>query len=146
MGISYSLYIAGMWPLLPLSVKPKVLGTAYGLCSSIDNLGFAIIPSVMGALTFKSMKANAHFWVHILLGIISILGLACSIWLYFHDKLYNNGELEKSCIKTQEEKSIANSEGDPENEALHLDNRDEITIPLLNPSNLSSEAVVREST
>ena len=75
MGIGYSFYVAGIYTILPLSVKPRVLGTAYGMFSMVDNIGFAVIPSVVGALTFKTMKENTYIWVNILLGGFCLLAL-----------------------------------------------------------------------
>lgn len=31
MGFGYSFFVTGIWPMIPLAVKPKVLGTAFGI-------------------------------------------------------------------------------------------------------------------
>lgn len=42
MGISYSILAASLWPLVGFLVPKQMLGTAYGLMQSIQNLGLAI--------------------------------------------------------------------------------------------------------
>ena len=148
MGIGYSFYVAGIYTVLPLSVKPRVLGTAYGMFSMVDNIGFAVIPSVVGALTIKTMKQNTYVWVNILLGGFCLLGLILSIILYIIDKYNNNGVLQNTTIKTSEKKSILetpSTHSEPENNDFeNLESRDRITRPLLNPSDVVSNTV-RES-
>jgi hypothetical protein len=43
MGIAYSILAASLWPLVAFLVPKQMLGTAYGLMQSIQNLGFAIM-------------------------------------------------------------------------------------------------------
>lgn len=42
MGIAYAILAASLWPLVALIVPKQMLGTAYGLMQSIQNLGFAL--------------------------------------------------------------------------------------------------------
>jgi MFS family permease len=43
MGIAYSILAASLWPLVAFLVPKQMLGTAYGLMQSIQNLGLAIM-------------------------------------------------------------------------------------------------------
>lgn len=43
MGISYSILAASLWPLVAYLVPKQMLGTAYGLMQSVQNLGLAIM-------------------------------------------------------------------------------------------------------
>jgi hypothetical protein len=49
-GMAYSIYVSALWPMIPYVVKPQVVGTAYGLCTAIQNIGMAIGPSVIGSI------------------------------------------------------------------------------------------------
>lgn len=50
-GISYSMVASSLWPAIALIVKPKELGTAYGLFFSIQNIGLFLAPLVIGRIT-----------------------------------------------------------------------------------------------
>jgi MFS family permease len=43
MGIAYSILAASLWPLVAFLVPKQMLGTAYGLMQSVQNLGLAIM-------------------------------------------------------------------------------------------------------
>jgi len=51
LGIAFSLVPAAMWPSVALIVDEKRLGTAYGLMTSIQNLGLFAFPILAGAIT-----------------------------------------------------------------------------------------------
>ncbi|XP_069354272.1 lysosomal dipeptide transporter MFSD1-like [Maniola hyperantus] len=42
LGISYSLLAAGLWPLIAMVVPESQMGTAYGICQAVQNLGLAV--------------------------------------------------------------------------------------------------------
>jgi MFS family permease len=85
MGLTYSIYVAALWPMVPLVVKSQVVGSAYGLCTAIQNIGLALGPIMVGALTFAKSgddgeplrdgtNKNAYVWVNVSLGIFAMLG------------------------------------------------------------------------
>ena len=43
MGIAYSILAASLWPMVAFLVPKKMLGTAYGMMQSIQNLGLAVM-------------------------------------------------------------------------------------------------------
>lgn len=47
-GVAYSLAASSIWPLLPFVIPQRMLGTAYGAMTSIQNLGLAIFPQLIG--------------------------------------------------------------------------------------------------
>lgn len=47
MGIAYSILAASLWPLVAFLVPEQMLGTAYGLMQSIQNLGLAIMYTLL---------------------------------------------------------------------------------------------------
>ena len=48
LGLSYSTYAVVLWGSLPYIVEPKLLGTAFGICTVFQNLGTAISPPILG--------------------------------------------------------------------------------------------------
>ena len=83
MGITYSIYVSSLWPMVPLVVKPTVVGSAYGLCTALQNIGLALGPLMVGGLTFKNKGPDTYTWVNVSLGICWILGIFSSIGLLF---------------------------------------------------------------
>lgn len=49
-GIAYSLYAAVLWPSVPLTVSKQYTGTAFGVITSIQNMGLALFPLVIAAI------------------------------------------------------------------------------------------------
>lgn len=47
-GVAYSLAASSIWPLLPFVIPQRMLGTAYGAMTSIQNLGLAVFPQLIG--------------------------------------------------------------------------------------------------
>lgn len=47
MGAALSVYGSVVWPCVPLVVKPEVAGTAFGITTSLQNLGMAISPMIL---------------------------------------------------------------------------------------------------
>jgi len=54
LGIAFSLVPAAMWPGVAVVVDEKRLGTAYGLMTSIQNLGLFAFPMLAGWITDKA--------------------------------------------------------------------------------------------
>jgi len=49
-GIAYSLYAAVLWPSVPLTVPKEYTGTAFGVITSIQNIGLALFPLAIAAI------------------------------------------------------------------------------------------------
>ncbi|XP_030372170.1 major facilitator superfamily domain-containing protein 1 [Scaptodrosophila lebanonensis] len=82
MGLSYSMLAASLWPLVALIIPEYQLGTAYGFCQSIQNLGLASITIVAGIIVDKS--DGTHMWVELFfMGWLTIALIStCVIWAY----------------------------------------------------------------
>lgn len=59
LGFAYSVYSGALWSSIPYVVKPNTLGTAFGICTAVQNLGLTIVPSIV-AYTIKDKKDTAH--------------------------------------------------------------------------------------
>lgn len=73
MGITYSIYVAALWPMVILAVKPNVVGSAYGLCTAIQNIGLALGPLMVGGVTIGN-GVDRYFYVNVCLGSFAFLG------------------------------------------------------------------------
>ena len=94
MGVSSSIYAAVIFPMIPIVVSEKVLGTAYGACTATMNIGNSLGPILTGALTFKENGVDAYFWVNISMAIICSFGIICSFILMVFNKVYLKGILQ----------------------------------------------------
>ena len=47
-GFGYSIYAAALWGSIPYVVEAKTIGTAFGVCTAIQNGGMAIAPTIVG--------------------------------------------------------------------------------------------------
>jgi MFS family permease len=53
MGFAYSMLASSLWPLVALIIPEYQLGTAYGICQSVQNLGLAIVSMSAGLIVDK---------------------------------------------------------------------------------------------
>ena len=95
MGVTSSIYAAVLFPMIPLVVSTKVLGSAYGIVQCCLNIGLAFGPILVGGLTFNDKKEDKYVWVNFSLGIFWTIGILFSIILMFYDKFYLKGILQK---------------------------------------------------
>jgi MFS family permease len=49
-GTAYSLFAAVMWPSVPLTVSKQYTGTAFGVITSIQNMGLALFPLIIASI------------------------------------------------------------------------------------------------
>lgn len=48
LGLGYSVYAAAMWGCIPYTVRPNLVATAFGICTSIQNIGLSTSPLAVG--------------------------------------------------------------------------------------------------
>lgn len=53
LGIAYSMLASSLWPLVALIIPEYQLGTAYGICQSVQNLGLAVVSMFGGVIVDK---------------------------------------------------------------------------------------------
>ena len=49
LGIGYSVYAAALWGCIPYTVPAKLIGTAYGITTAVQNVGLTISPLIASA-------------------------------------------------------------------------------------------------
>lgn len=98
LGLAYSVYAGALWSSIPYVVKPNTLGTAFGLCTAIQNIGMTILPIAVGA-TIKTTNTEDKYYGYIhemmLLSAFATVGFCFNIWLYVDDLKNRDGQLDK---------------------------------------------------
>ena len=108
LGVGYSIYCSVIWSSIPYTVSPQTVGTAFGICTAIQNMGLVIAPTVVGYLKTNTERMFGYFWVMIFFICINIVGLGCNTYLYYIDRKYfdsvlhvvNKGEKLTDLIKS----------------------------------------------
>lgn len=95
LGVGYSIYASALWGSIPYTVAPKTVGTAFGLCTAVQNIGLVIGPWAVGQLEVNTTKGDGFFYPLLLIMCFSLLGFFVNIWLYFDDKRNRGGILDK---------------------------------------------------
>jgi MFS family permease len=92
LGAAFVLVPACIWPSVPLIVDARVVGTAYGLMTAIQNLGLATYPIANGALRDATHGYTAS---QIMFALLGFCGLIFSLLLLRADRR-EGGHLERA--------------------------------------------------
>ncbi|OMJ89248.1 hypothetical protein SteCoe_8636 [Stentor coeruleus] len=84
-GLAYSVHSTALWSALPFTVEEKILGTAYGGSYSLANIGFFIVPLIVGSLQ-ETKTMHGYFWVGIFFIILAFIGICTGLALLILDK------------------------------------------------------------
>ena len=114
MGISYSIYVPSFWSMVPLAVKPQVVGTAFGVWLTVTNIACSFGPFMVGGLTFSSMGENAYVYASLSLAICWALGLLTWIGIFILDLASYQGMLLKPSIEALNNEIIHSEKSSPE--------------------------------
>lgn len=90
-GFGYSIYASALWSSIPYIVPARTIGSAFGLATSIQNVGLVIAPFIVGLL--EGRNPGKYVTTYIFLGSLSLLGMCFNIWLYYDDINNRNGTL-----------------------------------------------------
>ncbi|CAG4998783.1 unnamed protein product [Parnassius apollo] len=91
LGISYSLLASGLWPLVALIVAGNQLGTAYGICQAVQNLGLATVLILAGVIVDR----YGYFMLEMFFLACLFISLIAAVLIYIVDSA-NNGVLNMS--------------------------------------------------
>ncbi|MCP5102409.1 MAG: major facilitator superfamily domain-containing protein 1 [bacterium] len=83
LGLSFALVPAALWPAVPLIVKEKNLGTAYGIIFMIQNIGLFVFEPLAGKLF--DMTGNYKMSM-VMFSTLGVVGLLFAIWLKIIEK------------------------------------------------------------
>lgn len=94
LGVGYSVYAAALWGCIPYTVAPKLIGSAFGLTTAIQNIGLTISP-LIGSALLNTEKEDGYFWYLIYFCFLSAIGFCLNVWLYIDDLKNRGGILDK---------------------------------------------------
>ena len=103
-GIGYGVYASVSWPTLALTAEPKVRGTAFGLCGSLQNFALAIGAHIIGWVHDVTIETDhGYYWTEIYLVLLSVLGYAAGYQILKEDEK-NGTVLNASASEEQQER------------------------------------------
>lgn len=95
LGVGYSVYAAALWGCIPYTVPARLVGTAYGLCTAIQNIGLTISPLIGSTLLERTTKEQGYFWLMMYFVALAAIGIVFNVWLYIDDLRNRGGILDK---------------------------------------------------
>lgn len=98
LGVSFSLVPAALWPAVPILVRERFLGTAYGIIGWIQNFGLFLFPWLAGRIVDTS--GGDYTNMEIMFASLGFAGLVFSILLMAADRKHRTG-LELPTSKAQ---------------------------------------------
>jgi MFS family permease len=108
LGLGYSIYATVMWASIPYLVEPKTIGTAFGVATSIQNMGLGFGPLVVGAIKEGSTKDHGYYWVTFFFVIMGLIGVASATAVYIND-IRTGGVLNSNDPRTARENCLLDS-------------------------------------
>lgn len=85
-GVGISIYAAALWPCIPYVVEAKTVGTAFGICTALQNAGLAIVPTICGLINDNTQsKDYGYFYESLFWACLTSISLTLSIILYIWD-------------------------------------------------------------
>lgn len=93
MGVSYAMLASSLWPLVALIIPEYQLGTAYGICQSVQNFGLAVISIVVGLIIDATDKD--YTWLELFFIMWLTIALIATIFIWIYDRRHR-GNLNMS--------------------------------------------------
>lgn len=83
-GFSYCFYSAGLWPSIPYAVDKDLLGSAFGITTSIQNVGLALGPVIASAVVNRNTPGGNYRVLNLVQAVEAGIGLGFGIafWVY----------------------------------------------------------------
>ena len=86
LGVFYSCYSAVLWPCVALVCDNEILGTAFGLITSVQNGGMALGPVIIGSIIKNTTYIkDGYFWMSWFFIIIGVICVVIQIILWYYD-------------------------------------------------------------
>ena len=73
LGAAFVMVPAAMWPSIPLIVEKNRVGTAFGLTTTVQNIGLALFPWLNGLLRDATKEYTASMVMFSCLGIVGLV-------------------------------------------------------------------------
>lgn len=116
-GFAYSIFASGIWPLLPFIIKRDMLGTGFGMMTSVQNFALMLIPFLVGLIQSDGtlLAKKGYIYVVSFLFLIGILALSfvSTIVIYIWDKISTGGILNDTGEKKEKYQDLLNGVSKP---------------------------------
>ena len=93
LGIGYSIFAAALWGCIPYTVPSRLVGTAFGLCTAVQNIGLTVSPMVSAAL-LEADRQGGYVSLMLYFSLLTVVGLGFNLWLYYDDLRNRKGILD----------------------------------------------------
>ena len=131
-GSAYALYAAVLWPSVPLAVPRRHTGTAFGVITSIQNIGLALFPLIIAGI----YEANGRRYipnVEFFFASCAAAGVAVGVFMNKMDQRYGNKLNRVSREERENEEVSIHFREDEAGDFVDID-EDEYFSPLLHSS------------
>jgi len=87
-GFAYCFFSASLWPSIPYVVDKKLLGSAYGVITSLQNIGLVLGPFIASLVVNNDEQGGNYRMLNFIQSIEAIIGLGFGIafWIYSSKK------------------------------------------------------------
>lgn len=128
-GVAYSLYAAVLWPSVPLTVPKLYTGTAFGVITSIQNIGLALFPLMIAGIynASGSYIPNVEFFF---MGC-ALMGVIVGVYMNVLDRRYGNKLNRASSDDCEEDEILFGVREDGNGDFAQVDDDDEYFSPLM---------------
>ena len=95
MGLGYSVFASVIWPAIPSVVEQRLLGTAYGMITVLQNMGLTVLPLAIGVVHDVSVAhapaidPNPYWAVTLFFALLALSGIICSLVLNSDAAVYH---------------------------------------------------------
>eukprot|EP00918_Siedleckia_nematoides_P078429 GHVU01171612.1.p1 GENE.GHVU01171612.1~~GHVU01171612.1.p1 ORF type:complete len:499 (+),score=35.82 GHVU01171612.1:29-1498(+) len=130
LGVTYSFAAASMWPSIPLVVPDSVLGTAWGLTTSLQMVGIGICNLVVGAILGKNQDLNRadtlERWKYVMIFLLAntILCVVAALVVNVIDK--KQGGVLNESRRQKEARQLHSSAYEPQSSAAGTPDSDDM--------------------
>ena len=80
---------------MPYTVPPQTVGSAFGICTAIQNIGLVVAPTLVGLIKDNTTKGFGYYYVSFFFAVINVVALLMNLALYIIDIKYYDGILNK---------------------------------------------------
>ena len=132
-GVAYSLYASVLWPSVPLTVPRRLTGTAFGVITSLQNVGLALFPLAVAGI-YKAGGGRYVPGVELFFASCAAVGVALGVAMNRLD-MRRGGRLNgvtsegESCGDGEEEEEVISFDREKDGDFVAVD-EDEYFSPL----------------
>lgn len=123
LGLTYSLFASVIWPSISLVTSKSQVGVAFGVATSIQNFGLAVVPVFVA---FVLTRTKSYDYVIVLFIVLFLIGFVVSLVIIQEDSV-RNGVINRVSFSEDEERKeeTVETEKDKEKYCIIESNSDE---------------------